>query len=62
MIKVKCPDCFRNIEIDDDTQVYICRCGACAFDREEYNSQQHKLGLRGLRPIAPKFLKTGGRN
>ena len=45
MIKVKCPDCFRDIEIEDDVKLYICRCGACAFDREVY-SQNLKADRR----------------
>jgi hypothetical protein len=40
MLKVKCPDCFRECEIEEDVRLYICGCGGCAFDREEYNSQQ----------------------
>ena len=37
ILKVKCPDCHRDYEVEEDIKLIICKCGACAFDREEYD-------------------------
>lgn len=34
MFKKKCMDCGRELEVDDDIVVYICKCGACAYEKE----------------------------
>jgi hypothetical protein len=31
---VKCPNCKREIECENNSILVICKCGECAFDKE----------------------------